>query len=63
MNLALGTLYGWSIFVVPLESQFGWKRAETSMARISVMELYCAVHTKFAASVALPDPFHLRTGT
>jgi len=30
MNLALGTLYGWSVFVAPLESRFGWKRAETS---------------------------------
>jgi OFA family oxalate/formate antiporter-like MFS transporter len=32
MNLALGTLYAWSVFVAPLESQFGWKRADTSMA-------------------------------
>ena len=31
MNLALGTLYGWSVFVAPLEKQFGWKRSETSM--------------------------------
>jgi OFA family oxalate/formate antiporter-like MFS transporter len=31
MNLALGTLYGWSVFVAPLEQQFGWKRADTSM--------------------------------
>ena len=30
MNLALGTLYGWSIFVGPLENEFGWKRAQTS---------------------------------
>jgi MFS transporter, OFA family, oxalate/formate antiporter len=30
MNLALGTLYGWSIFVGPLETEFGWKRAQTS---------------------------------
>lgn len=30
MNLALGTLYGWSVFVAPLEKEFGWKRAETS---------------------------------
>src|SRR5947209_10536336 len=31
MNLALGSLYGWSVFVAPLESRFGWKRADTSM--------------------------------
>src|SRR5262245_65030455 len=31
MNLALGTLYGWSVFVAPLESRFGWKRSETSL--------------------------------
>src|SRR5579872_2015576 len=31
MNLALGTLYGWSVFVAPLEARFGWKRADTSM--------------------------------
>ncbi len=31
MNLPLGTLYGWSVFVAPLEARFGWKRADTSM--------------------------------
>ncbi len=31
MNLALGTLYAWSVFVAPLEKQFGWKRTQTSM--------------------------------
>jgi len=31
MNLALGTLYAWSVFVAPLEERFGWKRADTSM--------------------------------
>jgi OFA family oxalate/formate antiporter-like MFS transporter len=31
LNLALGTLYAWSVFVAPLEKQFGWKRADTSM--------------------------------
>jgi OFA family oxalate/formate antiporter-like MFS transporter len=30
MNIALGTLYGWSVFVAPLEKEFGWKRAQTS---------------------------------
>src|SRR5215510_12406028 len=31
MNFALGTLYAWSVFVAPLEAQFGWKRADTSL--------------------------------
>jgi OFA family oxalate/formate antiporter-like MFS transporter len=30
MNLALGSLYAWSVFVVPLEREFGWTRADTS---------------------------------
>ena len=30
MNLALGSLYAWSVFVLPLEKEFGWRRAETS---------------------------------
>src|SRR5260370_5298136 len=31
MNLALGALYAWSVFVAPLEKEFGWKRADTSL--------------------------------
>src|SRR5438477_703237 len=30
MNLALGSLYAWSVFVLPLEREFGWTRAQTS---------------------------------
>lgn len=30
MNLALGSLYAWSVFVLPLEQEFGWRRAETT---------------------------------
>jgi MFS transporter, OFA family, oxalate/formate antiporter len=30
MNLALGSLYAWSVFVAPLEKEFGWKRADTT---------------------------------
>ena len=30
MNLALGALYAWSVFVLPLEREFGWTRADTS---------------------------------
>src|SRR6185295_17929422 len=31
MNLAFGNIYGWSVFVAPLEKEFGWKRADTSL--------------------------------
>src|SRR2546428_4815369 len=31
MNLALGSAYAWSVFVAPLEKDFGWKRADTAM--------------------------------
>src|SRR5262249_40417083 len=30
VNLALGSLYAWSVFVLPLEKEFGWTRAQTS---------------------------------
>lgn len=32
MNLALGSLYAWSVFVAPLEVEFDWKRTQTSLA-------------------------------
>lgn len=30
LNLALGSLYAWSVFVLPLEREFGWNREQTS---------------------------------
>ena len=30
MNLALGSLYAWSVFVAPLEAEFDWTRTQTS---------------------------------
>lgn len=30
MNLALGSLYAWSVFVPPLEQEFHWTRSQTS---------------------------------
>ena len=29
-ELALGSLYAWSVLSAPLEKEFGWKRADTS---------------------------------
>jgi OFA family oxalate/formate antiporter-like MFS transporter len=31
MNLALGAVYAWSIFVRPIEQEFGWSRADVSI--------------------------------
>ena len=44
MNLPLGALYAWSIFVLPLEQEFGWTRTDTSWvftiaARVRIDEL------------------------
>jgi MFS transporter, OFA family, oxalate/formate antiporter len=30
LNVALGSLFAWSVFVLPLEQEFGWTRAQTS---------------------------------
>ena len=30
MNLALGSLYAWSVFVSPLEAEFGWSRTDVT---------------------------------
>ncbi len=31
MNLALGVIYAWSVFVAPFEADFGWTRTEVSV--------------------------------
>jgi len=54
MNLALGTLYAWSVFVAPLEARFGWKRADTSMVfTIAVV----ALAISFAIGGRIQDKF------
>jgi OFA family oxalate/formate antiporter-like MFS transporter len=30
LNMVLGSFYGWSVFVLPLEQEFGWVRQQTS---------------------------------
>ena len=54
MNLALGTLYAWSVFVAPFEARFGWKRADTSMVfTIAVV----ALALSFAVAGRIQDKF------
>src|ERR1043166_9744238 len=42
MNLSLGSLYAWSIFVAPLEKEFGWNRAQTSIVFTIAVVVFAA---------------------
>lgn len=55
MTLALGTLYAWSVFVAPLEREFGWKRAQTST-------VFTLAAVMFAASLLLSGRLQDRFG-
>lgn len=55
MTLALGTLYAWSVFVTPLENEFGWKRAQTST-------VFTLAVVTFAASLLLAGRLQDRFG-
>ena len=55
MNLALGSLYAWSVFVLPLESEFGWTRADTSW-------VFTIAVLSFAASFILAGRLQDRRG-
>src|SRR6202521_796719 len=55
MTLALGTLYAWSVFVTPLENEFGWKRAQTST-------VFTFAAVMFAASLLLAGRLQDRFG-
>lgn len=39
--LFLGLIYAWSIFVAPLEAEFGWSRAQTSLVFSICMSAFC----------------------
>lgn len=41
MLLCLGLIYGWSIFVAPLEAEFAWSRGETSLTFTISMVFFC----------------------
>jgi OFA family oxalate/formate antiporter-like MFS transporter len=47
MNLALGSLYAWSVFVLPLEKEFGWTRTQTSW--VYTIAVVCFAATFIAA--------------
>src|ERR1700716_4371760 len=55
MTLALGTLYAWSVFVTPLENEFGWKRAQTSI-------VFTLAVVTFATSLLLAGKLQDRFG-
>lgn len=40
MNLALGAVYAWSIFVRPLEEEFGWTRADVSITFMVLVAVF-----------------------
>jgi OFA family oxalate/formate antiporter-like MFS transporter len=52
MNLALGSLYAWSVFVAPLEKEFGWTRTDTS--RVFTIAIVCFA-LSFVAAGRLQD--------
>lgn len=41
MLLCLGLIYAWSIFVAPLEAEFGWTRQQTSLTFTISMAMFC----------------------
>ena len=55
LNLALGSLYAWSVFVLPLEKEFGWSRTQTSW--VYTIAIVC-----FAASFILAGKLQDKKG-
>ncbi|MBI1874534.1 MAG: OFA family MFS transporter [Acidobacteria bacterium] len=52
LNLALGSLYAWSVFVLPLEREFGWNREQTSWVFTVAIVAFAAA---FVAAGRLQD--------
>ncbi|MEE0706972.1 MAG: MFS transporter [Adlercreutzia sp.] len=44
LNMLLGLIYAWSLFVEPLEAQFGWVRADTAQVFTVSMVFFCLGH-------------------
>ena len=41
LQLFLGLIYGWSLFIAPLEADFGWARSDTSLIFTISMVFFC----------------------
>lgn len=53
--VALGLIYAWSIFVAPLEAEFGWSRSETSVTFSASMVMWsCGMLANGQLSKRLP---------
>lgn len=39
--LCLGLIYAWSVFRAPLEEEFGWSKAQTSVTFSISMMMFC----------------------
>ena len=42
LNLCLGSLYAWSVFVEPLQDEFGWSSIEVSGVFAASLVVFCA---------------------
>ena len=51
LNVAIGTYYAWSVFVPPLENEFGWSRTETSL--VATIDMVMLAATFFLAGFIL----------
>ena len=51
LNVAIGTYYAWSVFVPPLEKEFGWSRTQTS--NVATIDMVMLATTFLAAGFIL----------
>jgi OFA family oxalate/formate antiporter-like MFS transporter len=51
LNVAIGTYYAWSVFVPPLEREFGWSRTQTSL--VATIDMVILATTFFLAGFIL----------
>lgn len=51
LNIAIGTYYAWSVFVPPLEKEFGWSRTQTSL--VATIDMVMLATTFFLAGFIL----------